>query len=122
MAATGSDAYSIKDVWVEGNRRFKIDPSAAVIQNPLYQYPFYQLAEATLAANLSGMSVHFVDLCHDIFLNRQKDKKAITDKNKRVMDEALQKQSAQLNEARTAFYNALLLSWQNPADEELLRT
>ncbi len=121
MVATGSDAYSIKDVWVEENRRFKIDPSAAVIQHPLYQYPFYQLAEATLAANLSGMSVHFVDLCHDIFENRQKDKKAISVKNKLVMDEALQNQTASLNEARTAFFNTLSLSWGNAADENLLQ-
>src|SRR5437879_1901612 len=67
MAATGSDAFEIKNLAVESNRQFKIDPSAAIVSNPLYQYPFLQLAEATLAVNLSGIAIHFMDLCEDVF-------------------------------------------------------
>src|SRR6202012_900395 len=57
MIATGSDAFEIKDLEVEANRQFKIDPLAAIVAEPLYQYPFLQLAEATLAVNLSGIAI-----------------------------------------------------------------
>ncbi|MGZ3874486.1 MAG: acyl-CoA dehydrogenase, partial [Mucilaginibacter sp.] len=72
MIATGSDTFAVKDLHVALDRQFKIDPAAAIIDDPLYRYPFLQLAEATIAVNLSGMAIHFMDLCEDIFREKAK--------------------------------------------------
>jgi hypothetical protein len=69
MIATGSDAYKVENLYVDKKPCFKID-AAAVIDALLYTYPFLQLAEATLAANISGMAVHFIDLCVPAFANK----------------------------------------------------
>jgi len=121
MIATGSDAYEINDVYVDSNRCFKIDAGAAVIEALLYQYPFFQLAEATLAANLSGMAVHFIDLCEHAFKNKATNIRRVNAANVKVMDDALQTAAALLNQARAAFFEAVDASWQQPEDENLLK-
>ena len=62
-----NDAFEIKNLEVAFSHQFKIGPSAAVVRAPLYLYPFLQLAEATLAVNLSGIAIHFMDLCENVF-------------------------------------------------------
>jgi alkylation response protein AidB-like acyl-CoA dehydrogenase len=120
MIATGSDAYGVEDLYVHQNRCFKIEPQAAVINEPLYTYPFFQLAEATLAANLAGMAVHFIDLCKPAFANKATDIRRVNEANVLVMDEALHHATGLLNQARAALFTAVEASWDNPADEGLL--
>ena len=124
MVATGSDAFEIKNVQVARNRQFKIDPSAAVIQDPLYQYPFLQLAEATLAVNLSGMAIHFMDLCEDIFHSRVKPPR-FTSEQKAIVMIDYNGSKNDLNRLRKDFFKAVECSWDaiqndNVAAEELL--
>jgi alkylation response protein AidB-like acyl-CoA dehydrogenase len=122
MIATGSDAYSVTNLYVDKNRCFKIDPGAAMIDSLLYTYPFLQLAEATLAANISGTAVHFIDLCVPAFANKATNIRRVNEANVLVMDEALRSATALLNQARAAFFTAVEASWANPIDEELLKT
>ena len=124
MVATGSDAFEIKNVQVGRNRQFKIDPSAAVIQDPLYQYPFLQLAEATLAVNLSGIAIHFMDLCEDIFHSRVKPPR-FTNEQKAIAMIDYNGSKNDLNRLRKDFFKAVECSWDaiqndNVAAEELL--
>ena len=77
MVATGSDAFEIKDLEIAPNNQFKIDPSAAIITNPVYRYPIHQLAEATIAVTLSGMALHFIDLCKEIFAENLKQSRLV---------------------------------------------
>ena len=124
MVATGSDAFEIKNVQVARNRQFKIDPSAAVIQDPLYQYPFLQLAEATLAVNLSGIAIHFMDLCEDIFHSRVKPPR-FTSEQKAIVMIDYNGSKNDLNRLRKDFFKAVECSWDaiqndNVAAEELL--
>ncbi|RYU87921.1 acyl-CoA dehydrogenase [Mucilaginibacter terrigena] len=121
MVATGSDAYSVTDLYVDKNRCFKIDTASAVIGSTLYTYPFLQLAEATLAANLSGMAVHFIDLCGPAFENKATNIRRVNRANVAVMDEALQSATALLNQARASFFEAVEASWNNPRDAALLK-
>jgi alkylation response protein AidB-like acyl-CoA dehydrogenase len=121
MIATGSDAYSVTNLHVAQNRCFKIDADAAVIKAPLYTYPFMQLAEATLAANLSGMAVHFIDLCLPAFKNKATNIRRVNEANVAVMDEALRSATAFLNHARASFFQAVEASWQDHQNEILLR-
>ena len=121
MIATGSDAYTIKNVWVSANRCFKIEPGAAYIQSPLYTYPFLQLAEATLTANLSGMAVHFIDLCKNIFEEKATRFTEQSDEKRRIIFDALHENEMQLQNKRAAFYEALSASWNEPGNQALLQ-
>ena len=111
MMGTGSDAYEVRDLFVAGNRCFKIDPDSAVIAAPLYQYPFMQLAEATLAANISGMAVHFTDLCATIF-DEKPENKYLTTNRRAVIKQLHEKLTGRLNAARLEFYSTVDASWQ----------
>lgn len=112
MMATGSDAYEVKDLYVDKNRCFQISPEYAVIDAPLYRYPFLQLAEATLAANLSGLAVHFLDLCGPAFSERMNNPR-LTEPQKEYIKQLLADQTILLNETRAAFYEAVDYSWHN---------
>ncbi|MES2274616.1 MAG: acyl-CoA dehydrogenase [Bacteroidota bacterium] len=118
MVATGSHSFNIDNVEVAEDRCFHIDPHYAEVDNPLYQYPFLQLAEATLAVNLSGMAVHFTDLCKDIFEERKKQPK-LTDAHKAQLDEVLQFTVSGLQAARDALFAAVDASWAQPGEDEL---
>lgn len=111
MMGTGSDAYEVNNLFVDKRRCFKIDADHAVINEPLYQYPFLQLAEATLAANISGLAVHFTDLCELIF-----DEKINGDKlspaQKDIISHLLKNLTHRLNAVRKEFYLAIDASWQ----------
>lgn len=111
MMGTGSDAYEVTNLFVEKNRCFKIDPGHAVISEPLYQYPFLQLAEATLAANISGLAVHFTDLCGPIFDEKINGEK-LSPAQKIIIKETLQNLTNKLNHVRGEFYMAVDASWQ----------
>jgi len=111
LIASGSHGFSVKDRFLPADRAFAIDPLAATDSDPLYQYPFMQLAEATLAANISGMGQHFLDCCREYF-------------GRRPMPEAeqlLAEAKAELDQLRGEFYRALDNSWAGSAGEELTR-
>jgi alkylation response protein AidB-like acyl-CoA dehydrogenase len=121
MVATGSDAYEVNNLYVDKKRCFKIDVTAAVIDSLLYTYPFLQLAEATLAANLSGMAVHFIDLCAPAFAYKATNIRRVNEANVALMESELAATTAQVNQTRRAFFAAVDASWQQPSDEELLK-
>ncbi|WP_295798907.1 acyl-CoA dehydrogenase [Mucilaginibacter sp.] len=110
MVATGSDSFEVKDLQVPFNRQFKIDAAAAVISAPLYQYPFLQLAEATLAVNLSGIAIHFTDLCEDIFVEKAKQPR-LTDEQKVYLMDELSQAKSELDLIRSDFFETVEQSW-----------
>lgn len=112
MVATGSHSFKLDNVQVSANRCFHIDARYSQIEEKLYQYPFMQLAEATLAVNLSGMAVHFIDLCREIFKEKQ-DQPKLTVWQKEMITELLENESRQLDEARHALLAAVDASWAN---------
>ncbi|QJD96502.1 acyl-CoA dehydrogenase [Mucilaginibacter robiniae] len=111
MMGTGSHAFRFENVEVPANRCFKIDGAAAYVNTPLYRYPFLQLAEATLAANLSGMAIHFVDLCEPVLMEKMQQPK-LTEKQHHVLKSTLQEVKDNLQGIRAQFYHALDASWQ----------
>jgi alkylation response protein AidB-like acyl-CoA dehydrogenase len=112
MMGTGSDSYEVRNLFVANERCFKIDPNHTVIDAPLYKYPFLQLAETTLAANISGLAVHFTDLCTPIFADKTKGDK-LSETQKAIMTESLADLTDKLNAARNEFYKAVDASWQS---------
>ena len=67
MIATGSHAFRCENLSVPLNRCFEILPNKAQLKAPVYQYPFLQLAEATLAANILGISKHLQKLRDEFY-------------------------------------------------------
>ena len=63
MIATGSHSFEVSRLHVKNNRGFHIGSEYAKLPHPVYQYPFLAFAETTLAVNMSGMAMRFLDLC-----------------------------------------------------------
>lgn len=72
MIATGSHAFKVVEQAVPLNRVFDILPDKAVLPDPVYKYPFLQLAEATLVVNVLGITLHFFELVDKCFAARTK--------------------------------------------------
>jgi len=118
MMGTGSDAFRVTDLVVNADCRFKIDPTAAFVDGDLYRYPFLQLAEATLAANISGIAIHFMDLCSEVFKEKLTAEK-YSDAQKNILTETLTRLHDELEIARSEFYKAVDSSWNNTNDKTL---
>ncbi len=70
MVATGSHAFAVDDARLPAERGFAIEAAAAVRDEPLYRVPFAAFAALTLAVNLAGLTVRFLDLCAASFGSR----------------------------------------------------
>ncbi len=104
LVATASHAFTIKNKTVPAERSFLIDAKSAIAAGPLYQYPFLQLAECTLAANISGMCLHFMEEATAILQHSsQKNAFAVP---------VLEKSKELLQTRRASFYEVLESSWQ----------
>jgi len=103
MIATGTNSFEVKDIIVPKNRIFEIDSTKTTINHPIFRYPFLQLAETTLAVNLSGMAWRFIDLSEKILVDKKQ-----THTLKKI--EVVQ---TQLSKYRNEFYQAVDNSWKS---------
>ncbi len=110
MIATSSNSFEVKKLRVNKNRRFAIDEKQTVLANKIYQYPFLQFAETTLAVNISGMAIHYLDLFEAIIKTRNTDNHFT---NEQMLSLSLRHDTAknQLDEARQVFYQIIQNSW-----------
>ncbi|WP_052272737.1 hypothetical protein [Flavihumibacter solisilvae] len=95
MVATASHSFELSRVFVPAENSFSIDPFSVYLDDIIFQFPFQQFAEATLAANISGMAMRFLELC------------ASSDRPKRILPEAIKT----LQSARNVFYQCVEESW-----------
>lgn len=117
MKATSSHRYEVNNVFIPHTRTFKIDPAAAYVKNVLYRYPFRQLAWATLAANIGGMAMHFMELSFAIF-NEKKSRQGVLLMEMDKVKNAFYIHLHQFMKARSAFYDTLNQSWATFAANE----
>jgi hypothetical protein len=106
MVATGSHSFDVKNLKVSENRCFQIDPNKAVINKPIFRYPFLQLAETTLAVNLSGLAIRFIELAEELIAQK-------TNSNKARSMKILKQEKSKLNDCRSQFYKAVDASWKS---------
>jgi alkylation response protein AidB-like acyl-CoA dehydrogenase len=106
LAATGSHAFAVRQLTVPARRRFHLEARHATLPDIVYQYPFLQLAEATLAVNLSGLGVRFLELAAD-FIPEQ-------------AGAALAAAQGRLDAARRALFAAVGESWRVLRDGETI--
>ena len=110
MAATSTNSFEVQRLRVPENRSFTIDADFAFMDHPVYQYPFLQFAEATLAVNSCGMAMRFMDLCETLFFERAKNENY----NKETINISLgclDKARKELEERRQSFYSVIEDSW-----------
>ncbi|HEY4109150.1 acyl-CoA dehydrogenase [Puia sp.] len=110
LVATGSHGFSVEGLVVPAERMFVIEAAAATDANVLYRYPFLTLAEVTLAANLSGMGLHFLDCCAEIFALRAKSGR-VSPGAAAEMERLLAAARSDMGAMRGEFYRALDRSW-----------
>ena len=94
---------------------FTIESAEAILPNNIYQYPFLQFAETTLAVNISGMAIHYLDLCKILFMEKKKE----------FLPLVIEKEN-QLEKVRTLFYKTVEHSWnecvsKTPVTKSLLK-
>jgi hypothetical protein len=110
MVATGSHSFEIRNLTVPENRSFIIDWKHAVIRKMIFRYPFLQLAETTLAVNISGMTVKFLDVCGEFFDHKMMHKTSSTATTD--FHHALNQAKIRMSEYRRQFYEAVEGTWQ----------
>ncbi|QEC71477.1 hypothetical protein FSB73_07140 [Arachidicoccus ginsenosidivorans] len=71
LRASASESFMVKRRSFPAERFFQIDPDKAVINAPLYRLPFGALAMATIAANLSGMALRFMEEVKALWDNKK---------------------------------------------------
>jgi alkylation response protein AidB-like acyl-CoA dehydrogenase len=100
MIATASHSFKVEQLLVKENRCFTIDNLHPVLSHPIYQFPFLQFAEATLAVNSSGMAARFIEIGERIAARRDT-----------LPSQYLEEVKTQLQELRQSFYTAVQFSW-----------
>jgi indole-3-acetate monooxygenase len=107
MIATGSHSFKVNQLPVSKERCFHIDPNGVVLNEPIYRYPFLQLAETTLAVNISGMAIRFIDLC-EVILSSEIENKLRDESLTQVVADARNS----LNEFRQSLFTIVEESWK----------
>ena len=108
MLATSSNSFEVQRLRVPENRSFIITANAATLDSPIYQYPFLQFAETTLAVNISGMSLRFLELCEKLFIERDNYYKT---EGSHTALTCLETAVEKLSLARKSFYYVIQNSW-----------
>jgi len=110
LNATAGYSFSVKNLRIPANRTFIIDPAHATLPHPVYRYPFLQLAETTIAANISGMCLYFFDVAKELLTKKHKSHA----RSEGVKNKGLQlivSGEAEIELLRQKFYTALDASW-----------
>ena len=110
MIATASHSFEVRDLALPLERCFIIEAEHAVVKDPVYTYPFLQLAETTLSINMSGMAMRFLDLCGLIFSDKRGGPQPAATRNV-GRDEMLAVAKAAMDEHRYEFHVAAEKSW-----------
>jgi indole-3-acetate monooxygenase len=117
LKATSGYSFSVKALQVPVTRCFVIDAAHATLAGDIYRYPFLQLAEATISANISGMCMCFFDLAEALLQNkaaRDPLSAAVRMKGLEIVRTAI----ADINVLRKKFYAALETSWSAHVSEK----
>jgi alkylation response protein AidB-like acyl-CoA dehydrogenase len=115
MIATSSNSFEVSRLQVNKNRRFAIDERKPVLPDKIYQYPFLQFAESTLAVNMSGMAIRFMDLFEQN-LTERKIADHFSEDRRHSLFVRYEAARHEQQDAREHFYLTLRSSW-NAWDE-----
>jgi alkylation response protein AidB-like acyl-CoA dehydrogenase len=125
LVATGSHAFKVKDLEVSDNRVFEINESIK-FKNPIFNYPFLQLAETTLTVNNAGMALHFIDLV-ELYFYKRSGLKRYNQNQINIFEKELSKCKTEIKQARDLFYSITDESFKqilqfNKIDDDVLQS
>ena len=120
LAATSSQDIEVKNLKIPADRSFKANAENAVASSRIYHLPYLQLAEAVLAANISGMAFRFVELCQ-LLLAGMQDERGAALINDNLVQDALDKYVQKMLDARMKLYYAVELTWQACANQQTIK-
>ena len=109
LVASSTESFSVSDLVVPAERCFEIDAAKAVVQSPLYQYPFKQLAESTIAANISGMALHFMEACEALFKEKKYGNHLLWDNEK--LRQVFRQAQCDWSDGRSQLHATVDISW-----------
>lgn len=117
MNATSSHSFEVDHVFVAADRIFIIDASHAIFPGIIYKVPFLQFAEITLAANFSGMALHFTEECRALFEEKIM-KRGYSVIKAGEMLEVLGRMSSMLEGRRKFFHETVAQVWEKGINQE----
>ncbi len=103
LVATASHSFRVADLLVGPERAFAIDPAAATLPDPIFQYPFLPFAAATIAVNFLGMTRRFMALAAEV-LQAKGAAQAL---------QLQQESHERILTTRQALYQMVAASWEN---------
>lgn len=110
LVASAGHSFRVENKRVPKERAFHIDISARRIGTPLYQFPFIQLAAATIAANYSGMTIHFLELFMQL-IQTKKGRDGILLKDRESVSNAYNACFEKLEYARKDLFETVQNAW-----------
>jgi alkylation response protein AidB-like acyl-CoA dehydrogenase len=122
LRATASHSYRIDNRWIAADHGFTIDAAHATADGPLYRFPFLSLAYFTLAANLSGMARHFLQLAAPAIARRRHPVSGLQLSDAPGVAERLRGLADALDVARRHFYRLLDDAWGRVSADSALST
>lgn len=120
MIATGSHAFKTESLHVPFNRSFEIIPERATLTDPIFQFPFQQFAEATLVANILGISQHLQTLIQVAFWKRNSIRK-YSDAEVEYAEKQFAISSKSLETAANDFYSSVETAWATLIESGAIR-
>jgi indole-3-acetate monooxygenase len=124
LVGTASHSFSVDRVHVDASHAFDITVEGAKVDSALYRFPFLSLAFVTLAANVSGMALDFIEQARDIVARRRHHVTNQPLAELAQVREALGHAPQAFERARANFYDLLDSAWdqvgqgvQPPADQ-----
>ncbi|MFC3417816.1 acyl-CoA dehydrogenase family protein [Algoriphagus hitonicola] len=119
MVATGSHAFRAENLQVPLNRSFEILPEKAKLSDPIYQFPFFPFAEATLAVNILGISLHLQELIQESFWKRH-ERKAFSGDQLAYFEKLAKKSGKNMEKIRAKFYAKVEKAWKELEEDQQL--
>ena len=120
LRATASHSFSIDGTWVAARHGFVIAPEQATAPGPLYRFPFVTLAFVTLAANISGMALHFLSLAGPLIARRRHPLAGTVLGELPDVVEAVRLAEQDVAAARAHFYGLLDAMWERVSSNATL--
>ena len=120
LRATASHSFSMDGTWVAARHAFDIAPERASAPGPLYRFPFLTLAFVTLAANIAGMSLHFLRLAGPLIARRRHPSSGCVLGELPAVVEVVRRAEQDVAAARAHFYHLLDAMWRCVCDNAAL--
>jgi alkylation response protein AidB-like acyl-CoA dehydrogenase len=118
LVATASHTFSLDGVHVDGSHAFDLTPHGAKANGPLYRFPFLSLAFVTLAANVSGMALDFIEQAREIIGRRRHHVTNQPLTELAQVRDALAQAPDAFERARAIFYGLLDTAWDKVCRRE----